>query len=135
MTLAILLADRASVVRVPPVDATALEIVIDGTEYEMCSSGGELFYDFVKDKKGNIISIDLHLMAEHPLSQWLRNKSYVTFGPYPQVWFGELRKGSHQGREAFGDIDLFESKNQQWCILLACLWISEAEQRQLLGSV
>ncbi len=90
-----------------------------------------LFYDWLDDENGCIAGLELHLDDSHPLAQALRNRSYVTFNPYPQLWFGRNSCGAPRGLEAFGDIMIFAAGEDNWCVIVSSDWLNDEDREEL----
>ena len=123
-----------------PEDAGEYDTTINTTLYERRDedeSGGLLFYDFLDGPLRPLRGVEIHCDRSHPLWSALKDKSFMTFEPFPRIWFNPRREGNSRALEAFGGIRLYESQDGIWCVALAIDNWFTAEDRlvvdELLG--
>jgi len=86
-----------------------------------------LFYDWLSGADGRVCGVELHIGRKHALAQALHGRPYVTFDPYPRLWFTPEKLGSPRGLEAFGDIDVFEIGGDDWCVVVSSEWLTAGD--------
>lgn len=87
-----------------------------------------LFYDWLEDGTGEICGIEIHVPSSHPINSSLRDKAYVYFQPYPQIFIRNVHSAGARGSEAFGDIELFRAPNNNWLLTVSLDgWLDERD--------
>ena len=90
-----------------------------------------LFYDLIDGSGGQLCGLELHVNDDGALAHALAGHSYVTFEPFPRIWFIEDRVGCARGLEAFGGIKVFENEDGVWYVIVSSDWLTEGDEEQL----
>ena len=122
-------------------------IVVDGLRLsERPTTEPLIFYDWIVDSAGAVGALEIHLEPEHPLF-----RTSISFGQLPYIdtegflliWLSGQREYKALNLEAFGDLELFESKDGRLAIVVGIDgplsagqrtsgWLSDSQRDRLL---
>ena len=97
-----------------------------------------IFYDWILSGT-DIVGIVLHCAHTDPrlASRVPFNVlEYMSFNPFPQIWFRNERSGAPAGLEAFGDLKFFgDSENNLVVVVGLNDWVREEQRSSLIADI
>ncbi|MCA9031435.1 MAG: hypothetical protein KDA66_11535 [Planctomycetaceae bacterium] len=102
-------------------EAEAEEFQLDRRQFKAFSpkENDLAFFDFWRSSINGIVAVELHVPDDiRSCFQRFRHLKYVSFEPYPTVWFGPRATAAPLGLEAFVGIGLFQSNNDSLAIVI-----------------
>jgi hypothetical protein len=103
-------------------------------------TGEELvFYDWIADRNGALMGLEIHLGPDHPSLKTLvalEQLPYVETDGFVRIWLSDAPEWWPLGKEAFGDIRFFEDRRGVLVIVVGIDdWLSEDERGELLRRI